>query len=88
MITVLLFAHLQDEIGQRELKLAIKEITVKDLKQTLTESYHLSQMETTMVAVNEEYALDHDVIRAGDVVALIPPVSGGNRDEHHSNCRL
>jgi molybdopterin synthase sulfur carrier subunit len=50
---------------------------VKDLKQTLTESYHLSQMETTMVAVNEEYALDHDVIRAGDVVALIPPVSGG-----------
>ncbi|AWI11111.1 molybdopterin converting factor subunit 1 [Caldibacillus thermoamylovorans] len=77
MITVLLFAHLQDEIGQRELKLAIKEITVKDLKQTLTESYHLSQMETTMVAVNEEYALDYDVIRAGDVVALIPPVSGG-----------
>jgi len=77
MITILLFAHLQDEIGQRELKLDITEITVKDLKQTLTESYHLTQMETTMVAVNEEYALEYDIIHAGDVVALIPPVSGG-----------
>ena len=30
-----------------------------------------------MIAVNEEYALDEQVINKGDVIALIPPVSGG-----------
>jgi molybdopterin synthase sulfur carrier subunit len=30
-----------------------------------------------MVAVNEEYAEPDDVIKSGDTVALIPPVSGG-----------
>ncbi len=30
-----------------------------------------------MFAINEEYAVDEDVVKAGDIVALIPPVSGG-----------
>jgi molybdopterin converting factor small subunit len=30
-----------------------------------------------MVAINEEYANEEDTIQSGDVVALIPPVSGG-----------
>ena len=30
-----------------------------------------------MIAINEEYAVDGDLIQPGDVVALIPPVSGG-----------
>jgi molybdopterin converting factor small subunit len=29
------------------------------------------------VAVNQEYAKAGDVLREGDVVALLPPVSGG-----------
>ena len=32
----------------------------------------------TRVAVNQEFALSDTVIRAGDEVALIPPVSGGS----------
>jgi sulfur-carrier protein len=30
-----------------------------------------------MVAINEEYANEDDKIKSGDIVALIPPVSGG-----------
>ncbi|MDX5871524.1 molybdenum cofactor biosynthesis protein MoaE [Bacillus cereus group sp. BfR-BA-01344] len=30
-----------------------------------------------MVAINEEYANEDDIIQTGDVVAMIPPVSGG-----------
>lgn len=29
------------------------------------------------IAVNSEYAGNHTVLKAGDEVALIPPVSGG-----------
>jgi molybdopterin converting factor small subunit len=34
-------------------------------------------LQTTAVAVNREYATPQTVIRPGDEVALIPPVSGG-----------
>lgn len=30
-----------------------------------------------MVAINEEYANENDIIQTGDTVAMIPPVSGG-----------
>ncbi|WP_033827074.1 molybdopterin converting factor subunit 1 [Bacillus andreraoultii] len=77
MIKILLFAHLQDEIGQTELTFDMSEISVKELKNLLIETYHPSMMGSVMVAINEEYAIDSDRIRSGDTVALIPPVSGG-----------
>ncbi len=30
-----------------------------------------------MVAVNEEFVINEEMIKVGDIVALIPPVSGG-----------
>ncbi|QGH34227.1 molybdopterin converting factor subunit 1 [Gracilibacillus salitolerans] len=77
MIEVLLFAQLQEEAGKDKILLDIKEITVKEIKQTLQTQFHLSQIEESMVAVNESYALEGDVIQPGDIVAIIPPVSGG-----------
>jgi molybdopterin converting factor small subunit len=32
---------------------------------------------TPLVAINQEYAAPNTVIRAGDEIALIPPVAGG-----------
>ena len=32
-----------------------------------------------MVAVNEEFVMNEEMIKAGDIVALIPPVSGDNK---------
>ncbi|HAW05142.1 MAG TPA: molybdopterin synthase sulfur carrier subunit, partial [Saprospirales bacterium] len=36
-----------------------------------------TQIKGYMVAVNQEYAIDSQIINADDEVAIIPPVSGG-----------
>jgi molybdopterin synthase sulfur carrier subunit len=77
MIKVLLFAHLQEKAGREIIEIEHLPLTVKDLKKMLETNYELGSLEHVMVAVNEEYALDQDRIHQGDVVALIPPVSGG-----------
>ncbi|WP_138418572.1 molybdopterin converting factor subunit 1 [Aquibacillus sediminis] len=77
MIKVLLFAHLQEEVGKHQLEVDDTNITVRNLKDNLQSDYQLRQMDQVMVSVNEEYALEDDVVHDGDVVAFIPPVSGG-----------
>ncbi|MFB9756978.1 MULTISPECIES: molybdopterin converting factor subunit 1 [Bacillaceae] len=77
MITVLLFAHLREQFGTRDLQIEENSITVADLRKQLEEKYEFLDTKSIMIAVNEEFADDEDVIQAGDTVALIPPVSGG-----------
>ncbi|EJQ56561.1 molybdopterin synthase sulfur carrier subunit [Bacillus wiedmannii] len=77
MIRVLLFAHLQEEAGTSELQIEKENITVAELKAVVAKEYNVPVTTSTMVAINEEYANEDDTIRDGDVVALIPPVSGG-----------
>ncbi|MBO1514587.1 molybdopterin converting factor subunit 1 [Metabacillus bambusae] len=77
MIKVLLFAHLQDKAGREIIEIEYSSLTVKELRKIMETNYELGSLEHVMVAVNEEYALDQDSIHSGDVVALIPPVSGG-----------
>lgn len=77
MIKVLFFAHLQEEIGKGEIELDNADMPVGNLKSHLQEKYNLSRMDQVMVAINEEFAVDDDEINDGDVVAFIPPVSGG-----------
>lgn len=77
MIKVLLFAHLQEKVGKESLQIEHLSMTVKELKDLVGIKYELGSLNNVMVAVNEEYALDEDTIQSGDVVAFIPPVSGG-----------
>ena len=77
MINVLLFAYLQDEAGKEKIILTDAPLTVQQLKQKLADDYGLKKLDNVMVAINEEYADDNDLIQNGDTVALIPPVSGG-----------
>ncbi|TCW56577.1 molybdopterin synthase subunit MoaD [Bacillus thuringiensis] len=77
MIRVLLFAHLQEEVGTSELQIEKENITVAELKAVVAREYNVPVSAPIMVAINEEYANEDDTIRDGDVVALIPPVSGG-----------
>ena len=77
MIKVLLFAHLQEKVGQEIIEISLASTTVKELKELIGKRYQLGTLEHVMVAVNEEYALDQDIIHTDDVVAFIPPVSGG-----------
>ncbi|RLQ93448.1 molybdopterin converting factor subunit 1 [Falsibacillus albus] len=76
-IKVLLFAHLQEEAGQAELIVDLDGSSVQDLLQQLGAVFEFSGLSQAMVAVNEEFADDATILNSGDVVALLPPVSGG-----------
>ncbi|WP_434682859.1 molybdopterin converting factor subunit 1 [Bacillus sp. PM5] len=78
MITILLFANLREEAGLDRFVISEKEeMTVQQLKEWLKASYGLQSLDKVMVAVNEEFVTNEEMIKAGDIVALIPPVSGG-----------
>ncbi|MDQ0246230.1 molybdopterin synthase sulfur carrier subunit [Bacillus fengqiuensis] len=77
MITILLFAHLQEQFGTNKIMVHETELTVPALKEKLEAEHRWNQGQHVMIAINEEYATDEDVIKEGDIVALIPPVSGG-----------
>jgi sulfur-carrier protein len=77
VITVLFFAHLQDAVGQEKVTIDKASITIADLKNELAAGYSLPDLDNVMFAINEEYATDEDLVKDGDTVALIPPVSGG-----------
>lgn len=77
MITVLLFAQLQESLGRDRLEMESDSLTVHELKQKLNNDYESLPLDSVMTAINEEYARDDDMINPGDTVALIPPVSGG-----------
>jgi molybdopterin converting factor subunit 1 len=78
-VQVLLFGIVADLIGEDSLSLSIeKKDTVKNLKTALHTKYpQLKNYSTYAIAVNEHYAQDHLVLKENDVVAIIPPVSGG-----------
>lgn len=77
MIKVLLFAELQELVGQPELEISLEETNVQQLKEKLEADYPNVKLREVMTAINEEYAREDDPITSGDTVAFIPPVSGG-----------
>lgn len=78
MITILLFANLREEAGLDRFVISEKEeMTVQQLKEWLKASYGLQSLDKVMVAVNEEFVTNEEMLKAGDIVAFIPPVSGG-----------
>ncbi|KMN45003.1 molybdopterin converting factor subunit 1 [Bacillus sp. LK2] len=77
MIDVLLFANLQEEASKLTLQIDCENITVAEVKDILIKKYSVVISNEIMVAINEEYANEDDIIQTGDVVAIIPPVSGG-----------
>ncbi|EJQ72654.1 molybdopterin converting factor, subunit 1 [Bacillus cereus HuA2-4] len=78
MITILLFANLREEVGSERLAIIEQqEMNVHQLKKWLKENYHLQTLDKVMVAINEEFVTDENIVRAGDTVAFIPAVSGG-----------
>ncbi|MFB4169750.1 molybdopterin converting factor subunit 1 [Virgibacillus sp. JSM 102003] len=77
MIDVLFFAELQDTVGSEKVSVEVDGITVTELKNNLLSTYKLDTLDNAMVAINEEYASKNTIVNKGDVVAFIPPVSGG-----------
>ena len=78
-LRVLLFASYADAFGAPDVAVTLPDgATVRDVLARVREmaSGH-ALPPAPLVAVNQEYAAPGDRVRAGDEVALIPPVAGG-----------
>lgn len=83
MITVKFFAAAADAAGRRQAEGDWAGLTPGQLMAKLQEQFpRLERLAPTLaVAVNREYAEADTVLKDGDEVALIPPVSGGAVDK-------
>ena len=77
MINILLFSYLQETIGKATLHADLANQTVSQVKAWMEEQYPEISLQHVMTAVNEEFALDTTVVKEGDTIAFIPPISGG-----------
>lgn len=78
MIQILFFAQLQEKVGESKITIEANDITIAELKNNYLKKYEIDPLlDASMVAVNEEYAPDDTILKTGDTVAFIPPVSGG-----------
>jgi len=84
-VRVMLFAGLRELLGSELVEgFEGDQVSVSEFRSRLGERYPQlgPHLECAAIAVNEEYVRDGAAaIRAGDVVALIPPVSGGGPEE-------
>ena len=79
-VKILAFAGARDVLGAAEVELPLQSATtVADVMNRLCQKFpNLEAYRSSLrVAVNEHYAQPSDVVRAGDELALIPPVAGG-----------
>jgi molybdopterin converting factor subunit 1 len=78
-IKLLLFGITRDLLNVNELSFEVLEnINVGDLKKELRSKYpQVENISSYAIAINESYANDNVKLREKDVVAIIPPVSGG-----------
>jgi molybdopterin converting factor subunit 1 len=78
-IEILFFGITSDLVGETQVQIAFQNaISVADFKSVLKEKYpQLININSYAIAVNEAYAKDAIILKKGDVVAVIPPVSGG-----------
>ncbi len=78
MIELLFFAQLQEIVGSSKLTIDTSNISVSEIKEKYLAKYEMNDLlSQAMIAVNEEYSTEDTVVSSGDVVAFIPPVSGG-----------
>ena len=78
-IQLLFFGITADLVGESEISYKIDtSFNILKLKEQLMSDFiKLKNIHEFAIAVNEEYADDDLTINNGDVVAIIPPVSGG-----------
>jgi MoaE-MoaD fusion protein len=79
--TIQLFAGLAERIGSPAVTVTADtgSMTVAELKSLLADRYpeHRELLRVSFVACSEQYAPDDQIIRAGEELAMLPPVSGG-----------
>jgi molybdopterin synthase sulfur carrier subunit len=78
-LSLLYFAALRDLVQRSEetFDSAHEQLSVKELCTELVKQRPTLSLEGVRVAVNEEFVDGNFALSSGDVVAFIPPVSGG-----------
>ena len=78
-IELLLFGIVKDVIGKSSMQLQTPEnTTIANFRASLLDKCpKLKAYKSFSIAVNETYVDDYHQLKENDVVALIPPVSGG-----------
>jgi molybdopterin synthase sulfur carrier subunit len=78
MIKLLYFAILREKLGKQEEMLEFSG-SVGELRRLLVEKEpHLADvLKVCLFAVNQEYVEEDFILKGGETVAVIPPVSGG-----------
>lgn len=78
-VNILLFGISTDLVGSNSVEFELtKNASVGDFKTSFQQQFpQLSQLNSYAIAVNENYASDTTELKENDVVAIIPPVSGG-----------
>jgi molybdopterin converting factor subunit 1 len=80
-VRIRLFAALRERAGASEVQVELPEgARVRD---ALAKLSHLTQGVPVVMAVNQEYAREDELLQGGDELALIPPVSGGSVAQVH-----
>ena len=78
MLNIKCFGIAKEIVGNDVAFIDSSTISVADLRQRMNKQYKaFTQIKGYMVAVNQEYAINSQIINADDEVAIIPPVSGG-----------
>ncbi len=80
IIKVSFFAALRDAAGKTEVSLSWRQgMTSLNLVEQLKQKFHeaSSLLESSLVAVNGQYAEPGTVLNPEDEVAVLPPMSGG-----------
>lgn len=77
-VQVQMFAAYREAVGARQIPFDVAEgATVLDVWQQLQAKYPKLRTPRPVAAVNESYATLDTVVQPGDLVAYLPPVSGG-----------
>lgn len=78
-VNILAFGIAKEILGSASLAMQVAAGTTAGALKTLLEKQYpgLAQLSSFMLALNNEYAHPDTIIRPGDEIAIIPPVSGG-----------
>lgn len=78
-IQLLFFGITTDLLGSSSLDIEVSaDATISSLKEQLLAKHpQLENINSYAIALNEEYATDETLLKENDVIAIIPPVSGG-----------
>ncbi|WP_299227663.1 molybdopterin converting factor subunit 1 [Sulfurihydrogenibium sp.] len=78
-VKVLYFSQVKDKIGKNEEEIEFEGKTLKDLVDVLAKKYPDIKdiLKRSMFAVNESYETMDYNLQDNDMIAIIPPVSGG-----------